>query len=153
MNSILGDCLDLMEGQALFLNIEVDQSLDPALPLVTADPSQMQQVFVNLIINAVEAMDGAGRLAIITRQSNGYVEIEFSDSGPGIVPEDLERVFDPFFSTKQASHGTGLGLAISYGIVQEHQGSIAVTSDFGAGATFVVRLPIEADRPSINPSG
>jgi signal transduction histidine kinase len=153
MNSILGDCLDLMEGQALFLNIEIDQSLDPALPLVTADPSQMQQVFVNLIINAVEAMDAAGRLSIITRQSNGYVEIEFSDSGPGIIPEDLERVFDPFFSTKEASHGTGLGLAISYGIVQEHQGSIAVTSDFGAGATFVVRLPIEADRPSINPGG
>lgn len=153
MNSILGDCLELMEGQALFLNVEIDQNLDPALPLVVADPSQMQQVFVNLIINAVEAMDGAGRLAILTRQSNGYVEIEFSDSGPGIVPEDLERVFDPFFSTKQASHGTGLGLAISYGIVQEHQGSISVTSDLGAGATFVVRLPIEADRLSINPSG
>ena len=151
LNSILGNCLDLLEGQTVFLNVEINQDLDPALPLVTADPSQMQQVLVNLIINAIEAMDGIGRLTICTRHLNGYVEVEISDSGPGIAPGDIERVFDPFFSTKQASHGTGLGLAISYGIVREHQGDITASSEFGNGATFVVRLPIEADRPLEQP--
>jgi signal transduction histidine kinase len=147
VNWMLNECIELLDGQAVFLNIEIDRNLDPDLPLVMADPSQMQQVFVNLIVNAAEAMDGTGHLTITTRQANGDVEIEFSDTGPGIAPEDVERVFDPFFSTKQAAHGTGLGLAISYGIVREHQGGITVVSEAGAGATFVIRLPITADRP------
>jgi len=147
INSTLRDCLDLMEGQSLFINIEIDQSLDSDLSPVTVDPSQMQQVFMNLIINAVEAMDGTGRLAISTQQTDGHVEIEFTDTGPGISPQDLIQVFDPFFSTKSASHGTGLGLAISYRIVRDHLGEITVESREGAGAHFVVRLPIQDDSP------
>jgi signal transduction histidine kinase len=147
MNSLLRECVELVEAQALFLNIEINLGLDPALPLVMVDPSQIQQVFVNLIINAAEAMDGDGHLTITTRLMNGEVEIEFSDTGPGIAAQDLELVFDPFFSTKEATHGTGLGLAISYGIVREHQGVVTVASEVGAGATFVVRLPITANRP------
>jgi two-component system NtrC family sensor kinase len=150
MNSLLRECVELVEAQVLFLNIEINLSLNSALRLVMVDPSQIQQVFVNLIINAAEAMDGDGRLAITAHQLDGEVEIEFSDTGPGIAAEDLELVFDPFFSTKEATHGTGLGLAISYGIVREHQGSITVASEVGAGATFVVRLPITADRPWSN---
>ena len=147
INSLLRECVELVEAQALFLNIEINLGLDPTLPLVMVDPSQIQQVFVNLIINAAEAMDGDGHLAITTRQVDGQFDIEFADSGPGIAEQDLELVFDPFFSTKEASHGTGLGLAISYGIIREHRGSITVASELGAGATFVVRLPITADRP------
>lgn len=147
MNSLLSQCIDLVEAQATFINIEFRQEFDPALPLVMVDPAQMQQVFVNLIINAAEAMDGAGRITITTRRLDGEVEIELRDEGPGINAEDLDRVFDPFFSTKEAGHGTGLGLAISYGIVREHEGLISVASERGAGATFVVRLPIMANRP------
>ena len=147
MNSLVGQCIDLVDAQAQFINIEFVQELDPDLPLVMVDPAQLQQVFVNLIVNAAEAMDGAGRIAITTRRFDGGVEVEVADEGPGIDPEDLDRVFDPFFSTKEAGHGTGLGLAISYGIVREHEGEISVTSRPATGATFVVRLPIMADRP------
>ncbi len=150
VNSLLTDCIELVEEQALFLNIAIDRDLEPTLPLVMVDPSQIQQVFVNLIINAAEAMDGDGRLEITTRHMDSEVEIEFTDSGPGINPEDLDRVFDPFFSTKEAGHGTGLGLAISYGIVREHGGRITAASEEVAGATFVVRLPITVDRPWSN---
>jgi signal transduction histidine kinase len=150
VNSLLAECIDLVDAQAQFINIELERSFDARLPRVMVDPAQMEEVFVNLIINAAEAMSGSGRLTIVTRQTDHHVEIEISDTGPGIAREDLERVFDPFFSTKEAGHGTGLGLAISYGIVREHEGSISVSSERGAGATFVVRLPITADRPWSN---
>jgi signal transduction histidine kinase len=147
LNALLGQCVDLVEAQAMFINVEFKQDLDPALPSVMVDPAQIQQVLVNLIVNAAEAMDGAGRITINSRLVDGEVVIEIADEGPGIDPEDLDRVFDPFFSTKEVGHGTGLGLAISHGIVHEHQGQISVDSRPGAGATFAVRLPITADRP------
>ena len=112
------------------------------------DPSQIQQVFMNLIINAAEAMTG-GRPAdaddAAWTASGRFVEVEFADTGCGIKEADLERIFDPFFTTKGARHGTGLGLAISYGIVKEHRGTIAVESEVGKGTTFVVRLPVSLE--------
>jgi len=146
VNSMIEDCVGLVEEQVLFLNIEIERRLDPDLPRVMVDPSQIQQVLMNLVINAAEAMDGSGRLSLRSRRTYGDVEVEIADTGPGIAAEDVERVFDPFFSTKEASHGTGLGLAISYGIISEHDGSISVESPPGGGATFVVRLPIRAER-------
>jgi two-component system NtrC family sensor kinase len=103
----------------------------------------MQQVFMNIVLNAVDAMKGKGRLGIATKSNDaeGTVDIAISDSGPGIAPENLERVFDPFFTTKGVGHGTGLGLSVSYGIVQSHNGDIAVASEPGAGATFTISLP------------
>jgi signal transduction histidine kinase len=108
----------------------------------------MQQVFMNLIINAAEA--GSSRLEIASSLDGGRaVEVRFGDDGRGIDPADVERIFDPFFSTKDAMHGTGLGLAISFGIVREHAGTISVTSEPGLGTTFCVRVPIAAaDHPA-----
>lgn len=143
LNQVIQECVSLVENQSLFHNIKVEKNFQRDLPLVIADPALIQQVFMNLIINAAEAMDGKGRLDLTTRlESDGdYVEILFADSGHGIKEEDIERVFDPFFTTKEVGHGTGLGLAISSGIVKEHDGTIAVESEVGKGATFIVRLP------------
>jgi two-component system NtrC family sensor kinase len=144
VNALLRECVSLLEKQALFHNIKVVTEFRPDLPPSVIDPSQMQQVFMNIIINAAEAMDGVGRLTLTTRldSSQNFIEVEFTDTGHGIWPEDLGHVFDPFFSTKDPGHGTGLGLAISKGIVEKHKGTIAVNSQTGKGATFVVRLPV-----------
>ncbi|HEU5171640.1 MAG TPA: cache domain-containing protein [Gemmatimonadales bacterium] len=143
INTILGECLGLLEGQALFHNITIVTDLAPNLPPATVDPAQVQQVFMNLIINAAEAVEGAGRLEIATRfdAAARMVESRVTDSGRGIRPEDLDRIFDPFFTTKEGGRGTGLGLSISYGIVREHHGTITVESERGRGTTFTVRFP------------
>jgi len=144
VNTVLQDCVSLVANQALFHNIEIVRRLADDLPLVPMDPSQIQQVFLNLIINAAEATPGEGRLTLATRRSpdGKSVEVEFADTGCGIKPADLERIFEPFFTTKGERRGTGLGLAISYGIVKEHRGTISVTSEIGKGTAFVVSLPL-----------
>lgn len=146
INAILRECLALVERQAMFHNVEIRSDLAPELPPATADPTQVQQVFMNLIINAVEAMVGAGRLSLTTRfiSEEHTVEAAITDTGHGIAPEDLDRIFDPFFTTKGIGHGTGLGLSISYGIVKEHRGTITVESEVGRGSTFTVRFPTAA---------
>jgi len=143
ISAILRECLALVERQALFHNIEIVTDFSADLPAATVDPAQMQQVFMNLIINAAEAMEGAGRLALATQYDHAgrLVEARVTDTGHGIRPEDLDRIFDPFFTTKGVGHGTGLGLSISYGIVKEHQGTITVDSQVGRGTTFTIRLP------------
>jgi two-component system NtrC family sensor kinase len=147
VNAIIQECLSLVERQALFHNIEIKTDLQKDLAPVVLDASQMQQVFINIIMNAVEAMDGNGRLVVTTRLDDGgnFIEIAFTDTGHGIRPEDLERIFDPFFTTKAPGHGTGLGLAISQGIVQRHKGTISVSSQVGKGTTFTIRLPLTAE--------
>ncbi len=146
VNRVLEECISLVANQALFHNIKIVKNLASALPPVLMDPSQMQQVFMNMIINAAEAMNGNGQLTLTTRHvpTEGAVEIEFTDTGHGIKEEDLDRIFDPFFTTKEVGHGTGLGLAISYGIVKEHKGTITVQSEVGRGTTFTIRLPVNA---------
>lgn len=144
VNRVLDECISLVDNQALFLNIRIVKHQAQDLPQVLMDPSQIQQVFMNMIINAAEAMNGAGQLTIATRHvpDESAVEAEFTDSGHGIKEEDLDRIFSPFFTTKEVGHGTGLGLAISYGIVKEHKGTITVESQEGQGATFTIRLPV-----------
>ncbi len=144
INTVLQDCVSLVANQALFHNIEIVKSFAGDLPPVLMDPSQMQQVFMNIIINAAEAMEEGGRLVLTTRFDpvGECVEAEFKDTGCGIGEADLERIFDPFFTTKGARRGTGLGLAVSYGIGKEHKGTISVESEVGKGTTFVVRLPL-----------
>jgi two-component system NtrC family sensor kinase len=136
-----------MESQALFHNIQIVKRLTKDLPQVLMDPSQIQQIMMNLIINAAEAMNGLGQLTLATRfvPADSAVELEFADTGHGISDEDLERIFDPFFTTKEVGHGTGLGLAISYGIIKEHKGTISVESEVGKGTTFTVRLPVTTE--------
>ena len=151
VHSVLEDCVSLVENQALFHNIQILKAFDPAVPLVVFDPSQIERVFINLIINAAEAMEPGGTLRIETHPlpEKGRIEIQFRDTGHGIKPANLENIFDPFFTTKDVGHGTGLGLAISYGIVKEHQGQIFVESEVGSGTTFFVRLPAVFERVKV----
>ena len=150
VNKVLRQCISLLENQAIFQNIEMKKSLAPDLPMTVLDPSQLERVFMNIIINAAEAMEGKGVLALSTRFDAEAQEIKvtFTDTGPGISQENLKKVFSPFFTTKDAGHGVGLGLAISYGIIKDHKGNIAVDSPPGGGARFTLRLPVatEAER-------
>jgi two-component system NtrC family sensor kinase len=147
LNRVLQDTLSLIGKQAMLFNIEVVCNLAPELPPVPADRSQMQQVFLNILMNAVQAMDERGRITIVTRHDTQgtWVEAAISDTGRGILPEQIDRIFDPFFTTKDSGHGTGLGLSIAYGIVTTHRGSISVQSEVAHGTTFVVRLPAAAE--------
>jgi two-component system NtrC family sensor kinase len=144
VNSVLEQCVGLVQDQALFHNIELTKDYAAGLPMAVIDPSQIERVFMNMIINAAEAMEGGGRLRLSTRYDPEarLIEVEFADTGAGIPEENLDKIFDPFFTTKDARHGTGLGLAISYGIVKVHRGSISVESEVGRGTTFTVRLPV-----------
>jgi two-component system NtrC family sensor kinase len=140
---VLDRCLALMERQALFQNIRIEKSYAPDLPRVVADGGQLQQVFMNIILNAAESMNGQGTLGLRVDLdvNRDELTVEISDSGHGIKEEDKARLFEPFFTTKEVGKGTGLGLAISYGIVRKHRGSIAVESEVEKGARFTVRLP------------
>jgi two-component system NtrC family sensor kinase len=144
VNDQLRRCVSLVENQAQFHNIEIVKNLDESLPMIVVDPSQIERVFLNLIINAAEAMNDGGRLTLTTSYGlNGNsIEIEVKDTGHGITIENMERIFNPFFTTKEIGHGVGLGLAISYGIVKEHNGEITVESEYGKGAKFTVSLPV-----------
>ena len=143
LNSVLNDCISLLENQALFHNIRISKNLQEDFPMLVCDPSQIERVFINLIINAAEAMDGNGQLTLETRYSpsDEFVEIIITDTGHGIRPEDLDNIFDPFFTTKDVGHGTGLGLAISYGIIKAHRGNISVESEIEKGTSFIIHLP------------
>jgi two-component system NtrC family sensor kinase len=145
LNKVLRDTLSLVEKQALFFNINVVWKLDPELPRVMADRSQFQQVFINILMNAVQAMNERGTITIVTRydSSSNSAEAAISDTGQGIPPEEIDRIFDPFFTTKESGQGTGLGLSIAYGIVTTHRGTIFVQSEMGRGSTFTVRMPVE----------
>ncbi len=146
LDGLLEQCIALVEDQALFHNIAVEKRFDGGAPEVVIDPSLMQQVFMNLIINAAEAMPEGGRLGLTTSYDPvaRVVEVGFVDTGHGIRAEDVDRVFEPFFTTKAVGHGTGLGLAISFGIVKEHGGTIMVESEVGRGTVFTVSLPVGA---------
>ena len=143
LNKALQETLALITRQALFFNIEVVKRLDDRLPAVLGDASQIQQVLMNILMNAAQAMNEQGVLTIATRRGprNGFVEILISDTGGGIPPDQLRQIFDPFFTTKESGQGTGLGLSIAYGIVARHGGTIAVESEVGKGSTFTIRLP------------
>jgi len=144
MNNVLTNCISLLKDQALFQNIQIKNDFDTELPMAIIDPSQVERVFMNLMINAAEAMEGKGQLDIVTRfdQNKSFIEVDFNDTGPGIAKENLEKIFDPFFTTKATGHGVGLGLAISYGIIKEHNGTLSVVSEVGKGTTFTLRLPV-----------
>jgi len=143
INDILEKTLALIGKQSMFFNVTVVKHYDPDLPAVLADRSQFQQVFMNLLMNAVQAMNEHGTLTITTRRDAGdeNAEILISDTGCGIPQAQINRIFDPFFTTKASGQGTGLGLSIAYGIVTTHRGSIMVQSEQGKGSTFTIRVP------------
>jgi CheY-like chemotaxis protein len=126
-------------------NIKVNTRLDPDLPQTVADAGQLQQVFLNIILNAETEMamaHGGGKLSVKTERMDNNIRISFKDDGPGITKDNLDRIFDPFFTTRQVGKGTGLGLSVSHGIVTQHGGKIYARSKLGMGATFIVELPI-----------
>ena len=146
MNQVIEDVLKLRSYHWRVNNITVESNLGPELPNVMADYFQMQQVFLNIILNAEQSMveaHGMGTLIITSEKAEGeVVRLSFADDGLGIAPQNMSRIFDPFFTTKEVGSGTGLGLSICYGIVTSHGGRIYVRSEFGKGATFVVELPV-----------
>ena len=150
VNEILGRTVELRSYELQVNNIELVLELDPQLPRTIADAHQLQQVFLNVITNAEQAMletRGRGRLAIRTRNdiAGGRIVVEVTDDGPGIPEQHLTKIFDPFFTTKEVGKGTGLGLSLAYGIIKEHAGNIYARSRLGEGSTFVIELPVIGD--------
>ncbi|HEU5457311.1 MAG TPA: ATP-binding protein [Terracidiphilus sp.] len=146
LNQVIRDTLSLVEHQLKTARIEVEMELTDELPAIHGNSGKLQQVFLNLLLNAKEAMPGGGRLRLAT-MVNGHVEAVVADSGAGIAPENLKRIYDPFFTTKTTPRpgerrGTGLGLSVTYGIIQEHAGKIEVESAVGAGTTFHLEFPL-----------
>lgn len=144
INDLIDKTVLLFENQPNVHNIGIIKNFQPVLPPVSVDPSQIQQVFVNIVMNAIDAMGGKGTLTIGTRynEEGACIEIAFGDTGCGIPPEIINRIFEPFFTTKGTGHGTGLGLSISYGIIQRHGGELNVRSTVGKGSTFTIILPV-----------
>jgi signal transduction histidine kinase/CheY-like chemotaxis protein len=145
MNSLVETVLEIVQYQLRTGNIEVTTQFDPALPVVFADPHQVQQVLLNVINNARQAIENhqtKGAIKIITESDGENVRVIIHDNGPGIPDENLRRIFDPFFTTKEVGKGTGLGLSLCYGIIREHGGTITPLNRHGEGATFIIELPV-----------
>jgi signal transduction histidine kinase len=148
INDVLERSLELHAYLMRINNIEVVKELDPGLPTTMADFHQIQQVFVNIINNAEQAMteaNGKGKLLVKAERLGEMIRTTFTDDGPGIPKENLNRIFDPFFTTKGVGKGTGLGLGISFSLVQEHAGHLYIESKLGEGATFIVEIPIVSE--------
>jgi signal transduction histidine kinase len=144
VNRIIEESLSVLDGEFQEKNITVTKDLDAGLPPLVSDPQQVKQVFLNLFVNAVQAMERNGRLSVKTstekRGEKRFLRIEVEDTGGGMPQEDLENIFNPFFTTKQ--DGTGLGLAITHKIVTRYGGEIEVINRPGVGASFLIRFPL-----------
>jgi len=157
LNTVVEETLEMLQERCKRHRIEVVTELSPALPQADADPVQISQVMLNLAMNALHAIGDGGTLRIRTavvpaksqtsNHSADMIEIAVSDTGHGIAPEDLDKIFIPFFTTKEAGKGTGLGLTVVHGIVQEHGGQIKVESEVQKGTTFRILLPIASPHP------
>lgn len=143
LNKLISRLLVLLSYPASKKNIKVVNDLSANIPEVSIDENKMAQVFINIMINALQAMDGGGILTIRTRKNNEYCEVSIEDAGTGIPPEIMSNIFDPFFTTKGVGEGTGLGLSVSKGIVEQHGGIIEVDSKVGVGTTFRIKLPLK----------
>jgi two-component system NtrC family sensor kinase len=149
INSVIKTSLNLVKGQSMFHGIEIETQLAEDLPLVIGDKSRLEEVFINLFINAADAMAGKGKLTITTLLgANNSVRILVADTGKGIDKEHLAHIFEPFFTTKDPGKGTGLGLSIAYGIIRKHNGLIDAESEPGKGTTFIITLPFFMDKYS-----
>lgn len=144
IEQVIENTLQIVERQEKFLGIDIVKNYGQGLPKVVVDVNLLEQVFMNLFLNAAEAMEGSGRLTVETSQERDQARIDVSDNGCGMPQEVTERIFDPFFTTKDSSEGAGmgLGLAVSYGIINNHGGSITVRSREGEGTTFTILLPL-----------
>jgi len=145
ISEIMDRTVNLVKYDKRFRHIQLTTEIND-IPLLHINPDKMQQVFLNIILNAFDAMPAGGTLIIIVRKKGSFVEISFRDTGTGIEEGTLNRIFDPFFTTKQIGKGTGLGLSICYGIIKEHNGTITAKSKKGEGTIFTIRLPLNGSR-------
>ena len=145
VNDVLEECVGFLENEARYRNIKMNRELDQNLPTIASDSSQLQQVFLNILNNAIDAMgkDGALTLKTFHQPDTHQVVIKIADTGPGIPKDVLAKIFDPFFTTKEVGKGTGLGLSISYSIIEKLGGAITVDSEVGQGTTFTISLPVK----------
>jgi two-component system, NtrC family, sensor kinase len=141
INKVIQETLALFEPMLKASKVSLNLQLDPELPYVRGNSGKLQQVFMNLLVNARDAMPKGGEITVATERENGSVRVEVCDTGVGIAPDHLGKIFDPFFTTKAKSRGTGLGLAVSYGIIREHSGNVEVESRPGHGSTFRLEFP------------
>lgn len=141
INRVIQETLALVEPMLKASRVSLNLQLAPELPAVWGNSGKLQQVFMNLLVNARDAMPKGGELTVATERENGSVRVEVCDTGVGIAPDHLGKIFDPFFTTKAKSRGTGLGLAVSYGIIREHSGNVEVESRPGHGSTFRLEFP------------
>ncbi len=148
LNKVITDVLNIRSYDQKLMNVDIECQLDPDLPEIMADYFQMQQIFLNIVINAEQAITEAGnkgKLIITSETDNKMVKVMFADNGPGIPEHMLNRIFDPFFTTKEVGKGTGLGLSVCFGIVAAHNGRIYARSEPNKGATFIVEFPLNSD--------
>ena len=146
VNELVVKCIELSQHKLTLQNIAVQTRLDPNLPRITADASQIQQCIINIIFNAMDAMPAGGTLIIesLRQPDRRGIELRLKDTGCGIAKEDMPRIFEPFFTTKQEGKGVGLGLSTVYGIIDRHRGAITIESDVGKGTTCTIKLPLRA---------
>ena len=144
VNGLIEDSLSLIQYDKRVQDITIVRDLWPEMPVITTDANQLSQVIVNIVLNAVDAMPNGGTLTIRSRLKDNHIVIDFEDTGVGIAKENLGRIFDPFYTTKEK--GTGLGLAVSYSIIKKLNGSLTVESDPGKGSRFVITLPLNGAR-------
>lgn len=143
LNNVMEKSLALIGTQSIFHDVRIVRDYQDPLPPAMVDPNQIEQVFINMLLNAAQAMPAGGTLTLTTRAAGPQLTVAIADTGTGIPPEHQRRIFDPFFTTKE--RGTGLGLAVSYGIVENHGGRIDLESEPGKGTTFTIRLPASED--------
>ena len=147
MNEVIEKSVDLVSHQASMQNVKIEKKVKPDLPKTMIDVGQIQQVFINILLNAIEAMPQGGTLTVSSGIEDDMVALRFTDTGVGIPEENLPKILDPFFTTKEQGKGTGLGLSVSYGIIERHRGRLEVKSKVGKGTTFTVKLPVKG-KPS-----
>ena len=142
INQVIDQTISLLENYARTSNIDIQTHLASDLPIIASDQAQLQQVFLNLVSNAIDAIGNGGSIEVSTRQLDGNIYVNVKDDGPGMTPDMQKKIFEPFVTTKSGGKGTGLGLWVSLGIVEKMGGTITVESKVGKGSTFTVKLPI-----------
>ena len=144
INTVVDESVAFLENEARYRNIDIQVDYAAELPLITSDSSQLQQVFLNILNNAIDAIGKDGEISIKSKYitKNNAIAVEITDNGPGIPKEALNKIFDPFFTTKEVGKGTGLGLSISYSIVEKLGGRMMVASEEGKGTTFTIYFPV-----------
>jgi signal transduction histidine kinase len=146
VGKVIRDTLHLLSYDRRAKGVEMITDLDPGLPRTMIIEHQLQQVFMNIALNALDAMSGRGRLTVRAVRANGAIDVAFTDTGVGMTAEEIQHIFEPYYTTKSARLGTGLGLALSYNIIRKHGGTILVQSEKGKGSTFAVSIPLRGPK-------